>query len=301
MAEVKWIKVTTDIFDDEKILMIEALPSSDSIIVIWFKLLCLAGKMNNDGVFMMNNRIAYTDEMLSAIFRRDIQIIRLALKVFEQYGMIEIVNDVITIPNWNKHQTLDAYEKKKERDRLYMQQRREKQRLLAKKSSDSQATPSSDVVVSEEEREEDIDIDNNIIINNIMLPDGNVDSAKSTQTTINYSEIVELYNSICVSFPKCKVLSDKRKKAIKARLKKFTLEDFKTVFINAENSDFLKGANNKNWSANFDWLIQDANFVKTLDGNYANTTKKASTNNKFHNFEQRDTDYDKLVASYYGV
>ena len=50
MAEVKWIKITTDIFDDEKILLIESLPDSDSIIVIWFKLLCLAGKMNNSGV-----------------------------------------------------------------------------------------------------------------------------------------------------------------------------------------------------------------------------------------------------------
>ena len=61
---VKWIKITTDIFDDEKILMIEAMPSADSIIVIWFKLLTFAGKQNNDGVFLMSERIAYTDEML---------------------------------------------------------------------------------------------------------------------------------------------------------------------------------------------------------------------------------------------
>ena len=49
MADVKWIKITTDIFDDEKILLIEGLPSSDEIIVIWFKLLILAGKQNNNG------------------------------------------------------------------------------------------------------------------------------------------------------------------------------------------------------------------------------------------------------------
>lgn len=54
MADVKWIKITTDIFDDEKILLIESLPDSDSIIVIWFKLLCLAGKMNNSGVLCRN-------------------------------------------------------------------------------------------------------------------------------------------------------------------------------------------------------------------------------------------------------
>ena len=115
MADVKWIKITTDIFDDEKILMIESLPSADSIIVVWFKLLTFAGKQNNEGVFIMNNRIAYTDEMLASIFRRDINTIRMALKTFQNFGMIDIIDDVITIPNWNKHQTLDAYERKKEK------------------------------------------------------------------------------------------------------------------------------------------------------------------------------------------
>ena len=161
MADVKWIKITTDVFDDEKILMIESLPSADSIIVIWFKLLAFAGKQNNDGVFLMSNRIAYTDEMLASIFRRDVNVVRLALKAFEEYGMIEIVNNVICIPNWNKHQTLDAYEKKKQRDRLYQQNRRAAQRALigasSCESSDIQTTQSSDVVVSdiEEEKEEE--------------------------------------------------------------------------------------------------------------------------------------------------
>ena len=129
MADVKWIKITTDIFDDEKILMIESLPSADSIIVIWFKLLTFAGKQNNDGVFIMNNRIAYTDEMLASIFRRDINTVRLSLKTFEDFGMIDIIDNVITIPNWSKHQTLDAYEKKKARDRERMARKREEQRL----------------------------------------------------------------------------------------------------------------------------------------------------------------------------
>lgn len=163
MAEVKWIKIVTDIFDDEKILLIESLPSADSVIVIWFKLLTLAGKQNNDGVFLMSNRIAYTEEMLSVIFRRDVNTVRLALQAFERFGMIEIVDNVITIPNWNKHQTLDAYEKKKERDRLYQAQRRAVQKAIASKSSDksldTSAEQSSYVAVSEEDREEDKDKD----------------------------------------------------------------------------------------------------------------------------------------------
>lgn len=155
MADVKWIKITTDIFDDEKILMIESLPSADSIIVIWFKLLAFAGKQNNHGVFLMSNRIAYTDEMLASIFRRDVNIVRLALKSFEQYGMIEIVENVITIPNWNKHQSLDAYEKKKERDRIYQAERRAAQKALIEKSSDKSLDTSSYVAVSDIDIEEE--------------------------------------------------------------------------------------------------------------------------------------------------
>lgn len=157
MAEVKWIKITTDVFDDEKILLIESMPSADSIITIWFKLLILAGKQNNNGVFMMSNKLPFTDEMLATIFRRDLNTVRLALKTFEEFGMIEVVDNVITIPNWNKHQTLDAYEKKKERDRLYQQNRRKKQKnLIEQKSPDK----SSDVAVSDKEEEKEEDKEN---------------------------------------------------------------------------------------------------------------------------------------------
>lgn len=156
MADVKWIKITTDIFDDEKILLIESLPDSYAIITVWFKLLCLAGKQNNSGVFMMSNKIAYTDKMLATIFRMKESTVTMAIQTFEQFGMIEVVDGVITIPNWDKHQSLDAYAKKKERDRLYQQERRNKQKLLAsKKSSDE----SSDIVVSEEDIEKDIEED----------------------------------------------------------------------------------------------------------------------------------------------
>ena len=160
MADVKWIKLTTDIFDDEKILMIEALPSADTIIVIWFKLLAFAGKSNNNGVFMMSNRIPYTEEMLAAIFRRDTNTVKLALKTFEQFGMIEIIDDVITIPNWDKHQSLDAYEKKKERDRRLQAERRARQKALIGESSDNRLTSDEQcndgqttVAVSEEEED----------------------------------------------------------------------------------------------------------------------------------------------------
>jgi predicted phage replisome organizer len=131
MADVKWIKICTDIFDDEKMTLLDVMPEHDAIIVIWFKLLCMAGKQNNGGVFMFNDKIAYTDEMLATIFRRPINIVRLALQTFEKFGMIEIVNNAYTIPNWEKHQNLDKLEKLKEQNRLRVAKHREKQKLLS--------------------------------------------------------------------------------------------------------------------------------------------------------------------------
>jgi predicted phage replisome organizer len=130
-ADVKWIKIVTDIFDDDKILLIESMPDADAIIVIWFKLLCLAGKQNNSGVFLLNGRIAYTDEMFATIFRRPLNTVRMALKTFEQFGMIEIINDTVTIPNWEKHQKLDALEASREATKTRVARYREKQKLLA--------------------------------------------------------------------------------------------------------------------------------------------------------------------------
>ena len=130
MAEVKWIKITTDVFDDEKILLIESLPEADSIIVIWFKLLCLAGKQNNSGVFMMGNSIPYTDKMLATIFRRKEATVKMALETFSQFGMVELIDGVITIPNWEKHQNIDQLEKIKEQTRIRVAKHREKQKLL---------------------------------------------------------------------------------------------------------------------------------------------------------------------------
>lgn len=149
MADVKWIKITTDVFDDEKILLIESLPDSYAIITVWFKLLCLAGKQNNSGVFIMG-QMPYTDKMLATIFRMKEATVTMALQTFEQFGMIEIIDGVITIPNWGKHQNLDQLENRKQYMRNYMKEYRGKQKLLACKTNSK-----TNVNEAEGDKEED--------------------------------------------------------------------------------------------------------------------------------------------------
>ena len=158
MADVKWIKITTDIFDDEKILLIESLPDAYAIITVWFKLLCLAGKQNNSGVFMMG-RVAYTEKMLATIFRMKEATVTMALQTFEQFGMVEIIDGVITIPNWGKHQNLDQLESKKEYMRNYMKEYREKQRALTAGKPNCKTNSKANVSEADKEEDKERDID----------------------------------------------------------------------------------------------------------------------------------------------
>ena len=280
MADVKWIKITTDIFDDEKILLIENLPDAYAIITVWFKLLCLAGKQNNSGVFMMG-QIAYTDKMLATIFRMKESTVTMALQTFEQFGMVEIIDGVITIPNWGKHQNLDQLESKKEYMRNYMKEYREKQKQLTCKTS-CKTNSKSNVSEADKDNKDKENKD------------------KENKENVTCKQVVDLFHSICTSYPSVKTLSEARKKAIKARLKAYSIDDFRTLFEKAEASAFLKGSNDWNWTANFDWLIKDANMAKVIDGNYDNKGRTEQVpsymKNKgsFYDFEQRNYDYTAL-------
>lgn len=90
----------------------------------------------------------------------------------------------------------------------------------------------------------------------------------------DYQLLADMYNTTCVSFPKCAKLSKARKDALSARLKTYSIEDFKQLFEIAERSDFLKGANDRNWRANFDWLTADKNMPKVIEGRYENRNPK---------------------------
>lgn len=255
MATVKWIKLATDVFDDEKILLIESLPDAYAIITVWFKLLCLAGKQNNSGVFMMGE-MPYTDKMLATIFRMNENTVTMALNTFERFGMVEIIDGVITIPNWNKHQSLDTYEKRKKRDRLYQAERRAAQKALideksadnrptvGRQSADASADASPDVAFSDKDKEEDIDID-------------------------IYKYIVEYLNEKAGT--KYKPSTAKTKKAIHARLAEgFTLDDFKTV-IDKKCTEWM----GTEWER---YLRPETLFGTKFEG-YLNTTIRRGSNN----------------------
>jgi predicted phage replisome organizer len=131
LAEVKWIKITTTMFDDEKIRVIEGMPEADAILVIWIKLLTLAGKNNSNGFIFLAENIPYADETLSTIFNRPLNTVRLALQVFKQFKMIEFdENGYLQLTNWGKHQNLEGLDKIREQTRMRVAKHREIKKLL---------------------------------------------------------------------------------------------------------------------------------------------------------------------------
>lgn len=160
MADIKWIKIVTDIFDNRKIKQIESLPEGDTIIVIWFKLLCLAGVINDNGNVYITNEIPYTDETLATQFNRPLKTIQLAMHTFQSFGMIEIIDDILHISNWENYQNIEGMEKVREQNRLRKQRQRENEKLLLGESH----VTSRDSHATDKNR---IDIDKNNIKENI--------------------------------------------------------------------------------------------------------------------------------------
>ena len=126
MASVKWIKLNVDMFDDEKIKLIQAMPEGDSLLLVWIKLILLAGKTNEGGYIYISENMPYTDEMLSVIMNKPLNIIRLALDTFLSLRMIEDDEKGIYLVNFEKHQSLDKLEQIREQTRLRVAKHRAK-------------------------------------------------------------------------------------------------------------------------------------------------------------------------------
>ena len=133
-----------------KIKIIQAMPEGDAILLIWIKLILLAGKTNEGGYIYIHENMPYTEEMLSIVINKPLQIIRLALDTVKSLQMIENDNKGIYLVNFEKHQSIDKLERIKEQTRLRVARYREKQ----KSNVTLQVTQSNAI-----DKEEDIDIE----------------------------------------------------------------------------------------------------------------------------------------------
>ena len=136
MGEIKWIKLSTEMFGDDKIMQIRAMPDGDAMLLIWINLLLMAGRVNDGGLIYLTHGVPYTDQMLAVTLSRPVEIVQAALKVFSAFRMIEVTPDGLLISNWEKHQNIEGMEKVRAQARKRMADYRERKRIEAAERAD---------------------------------------------------------------------------------------------------------------------------------------------------------------------
>ena len=259
--DVKWIRIVTDIFDNRKIKQIESLPNGDSIIVIWLKILTLAGSINDSGFVYFTKEIPYTDQLLATAFNRPLATVQFALDIFQKFEMIEVINDMIFVSNWEKYQCVEGLSKIREQNRIRKQRQREKQKALAESchvtDTGYHATEKDIEEDVEEEKEEYMSVSN------------------ETDCSTDVQRILDAWNAI-EEIPKVQKLSpdSKRGKSLGARIKEYGVDKILEAIAEIPESSFLMGKAKKQFKITFDWFVLPNNFPKVLEGNYRDGPKK---------------------------
>lgn len=256
MAEVKWIRLNTDMFDNAKIKYLRKLPEGDKIVLIWVMLLAKAGKCNSNGFIFLTENIPYTPDMLAAEFDFEANTIILALNSLNRLNMINLEEHTLHITGWDEHQNTEGLEKIRAQTRKRVAKFREKQSLLPSNVTCNVTVTEGNATERdiEEDKERDIDIDINSISKDILVPKHLV-------------PIQEKWNSIGLS--KIRDVKGNRLKLLNARIKEHGIDGVLEAIENIKSSSFLKGQNKTSWTIAFDWLIKPNNFIKVLEGNYS--------------------------------
>lgn len=274
-----YLKLKENFFETEEMVVLQGLKDGYLYSDILLKL--YLHSLKGEGRLSFKNLIPYTPDMLAQLTRHQTGTVERALKIFQQLGLVEILDNgtifMSDIQNFigktsNEGDRIREYRNriKKEREaNAKLEECYDDSRYICNNNCNDECNNECDDMITPEIRDKSSE-NREQSIEPSSYEEGSK-SPGSVRATIPYRQIQEMFNSICTHFPKCQALSDRRKKAIKARFENgMTVDDFKKLFEKAEASAFLKGKNDRDWQASFDWLIKDANMVKVLEGNYDN-------------------------------
>ena len=261
MAKKKyyWIKLQKGFFKSLAMKKLRRIAGGDTYTIIYLKLQLLSA--DTEGVLYYEGIENTFVEEIASLLDEDEDNVRVTLNFLESVGLLEQTSKdeyLLTEVPFLVGSESDSAER--------VRRCREKKKALIEAQEDIKALQCNEGVTEcnteREKRREEKEIEKS-----------------KRESRVDYELIARMYNDTCVSFPHLTTLSEARKKAIKARLNKYTLDDLQRVFDLAEASDFLKGNNSRNWSATFDWLMKDTNIAKVLDGNYNNKASQHTSNN----------------------
>lgn len=260
MSEVKWVKITTNMFDNRKIKHIRRLPEGNNIVLIWVMLLSLAGRCNASGMIFLTENIPYTNKMLADELGFDESVIYIALETLEKFGMISRnEEELLSINNWDEYQNVEGLDRIREQTRARVAKHRAAKKIECNVTSNVTVTQGNAI---EEDIEEDIDKED------ILLDSKESNCRTDVQRCLNAWNSLEKFGIKKVSRL---TSTSQRYQMLSKRISEYGVESVLTAIENVKNSDFLRGKTNKRaeWF-DFEWFVRPNNFPKVLEGNYDN-------------------------------
>jgi len=318
-------KLQIDMFDNEKIKIIQARPKGDTLLILWIRLIVLAEKSNAGGLVQLEDGVPYTAKMLAVVFGKSLRMINLALTTFEELRMIKNTTEGICIISENQDSKEEREERIREQNRIRKQRERRQKKEAAAQTAERENVTEMSRSVTEKTVEMSRDKSRNKDEKErtkekeekeIKEISSKEDIKKSPREPLEYQRIMDDYSRTCTSLTPIFTVSDARKRKIRALIDsmdkdkilpdKSAYERLHTLFETAQLSDFLSGRSGCWTGCSFDWLIDKANALKVLEGTYnkPSRTKPSETHstekrpaNRFAGFPQRnysEQDYRKM-------
>ena len=262
MAQKKyyWLKLKRDFFKRHDIQIIEQMPNGKDYLLFYLKM--LLESIDHDGALRFSETIPYNEQMLSIVTNTNIDVVKAAMKLLIELGMVEIFDDNTIYMNEVKRMIGSAVDS----DAANRQRRCRERKKQAELPSVTNCHAERDKKSREIEKEKDIDIELDI-----------EKEKEKEKEKISCEQVADLFKTLCPSLPSLKIISDSIKSDLEESITKYSLDDFKLLFKKAEASTFLKGENERKWVASFDWLIKADNVAKVLNGKFDDKKDPKST------------------------
>jgi predicted phage replisome organizer len=255
-----YLKLKENFFDSEEMIILQNMPDgylySDILMKLYLR------SLKNEGKLMFRDLIPYTPTALAQVVRHQVGTVEKALKVFQQLGLIELLDNgaiyMLDIQNFIGQSSTEADRKRDYRKKI------DGEIQLLGQMSDKCPDKSPPEIELDIEKELELKLEKDIDI-----------KPKKPVVKINFDLYAQEYNNRCDNLPKVKVVTEKRKEAIRKFNREFTLDQFKEICDIANNNDFLTGRNNRGWTADFDFLLRVDKATAILEGGkYSNSEPK---------------------------
>ena len=289
-----YIKIKENFFDDERIKIIESIDNgiyySNLLLKLYLK------SLKTDGQLRFTATIPYNEKMISTITNLNIDIVRSGLRLLIELQFIEKLDDgtlyMTEIQNYIGNSSSEADRKRAYRNKI------ESNKFEIGTNVRTNVPKIRDICMDKNPPEIELELELEKEIDKEYSDSIESHSSQSNKIKkIDYKEIKDLFNKICVTLPKVRDIENSRKNTLRIWLssEEINLKEFFTI---VNNSDFLSGRNGKWQNCCFDWIIKPSNRIKILDGNYNNKKNNNNISNckkpqQATNYEQRIFDEDE--------